>query len=140
MAEVTVVNFVHFCRQVLNDAATVNAIHSYDDDAVESSLRRVTIVRDAIDQRLHYLKGSRDLLHWATSLLDLLPEKKLRNQVGAGERYCDLQTAPINITKDMLICLRDEGYTIVDIAKKLRVSRQTIYNKLNLFGLNKEVS
>ena len=137
MAEVTVVNFVHFYRQVLNDAATVNAIHSYDDDAVESSLRRITIVRDAIDQRLHYMEGLRDLLHWATSLL---LEKQLRNQVGAGERYCDLQTAPINITKDMLICLRDEGYTIVDIAKKLRVSRQTIYNKLNLFGFNKEVS
>ena len=49
MAEVTVVNFVHYYRYVLNDAAIVNAIRSYEDDAVESSVRRVTIVRDAID-------------------------------------------------------------------------------------------
>ena len=86
------------------------------------------------------MEGLQDLLDWATSLLDLLLEKQLRNQVGAGDRYRDLQTAPINITKDMLICLRGEGYTVVDIAKKLRVSRQTIYNKVNLFGLKEEVS
>ena len=62
MADVTVVNFVHYCRQVLNDAATVDAIHSYDDDAIESSVRRVTIVRDAINQRQNYMGGLGELL------------------------------------------------------------------------------
>ena len=139
MAEVTVVNFVHYCRQVLTDAATVDAIHSYDDDAVESSVRRVTIVQGAIDQRQHHMEGLGDLLEWATYLLNRLVEKQLRNQIGAGERYRHFQGAPINITEDMLICLRGEGYTVVDIATKLRVSRQTIYNKINLFGLKEEV-
>ena len=140
MAEVTVVNFVHYCRQVLTDAATVDAIHSYDDDAVESSVRRVTIVRDAIDQRQNYMEGLRELLQSATSILDRLLEKQLRNQINAGERYLDLHGAPINITKEILTCLRREGYTVVDIARKLRVNRRTIHNKINLFGLKDVVS
>ena len=139
MDNVTTVNFHHYCSQVLNDAGLVLAHHFRDDDAIEVSVRRITLISHALQRRADHL-DVRDLLHRAAAILDHLSDAELHLQLATQNHSNNLELQPVFITAEILQFLRAEGYSVMNIASKLRVSRTTIYNKIQQFGLVEEVS
>ena len=129
------VNFTHYCRQVLSDAVTVLTLHYRDEDALDASVRRVTIIRHALLRRRDYMVGLDDLLIESDDLLERLSSAEFQLQLSVLERSASLTSDRLEITEQRLLYLLREGYTIVNIAEKFRVSRQPIHAKINLYGL-----
>ena len=133
------VNFAHYCQQVLRDASIVLSSHSRDGDALDASIRRVTIIRRALIRRQDHMVGLNELLIESDDLLEHLSSAEFQLQLSVIERSASLTSDLLEITEQRLLFLLREGYTIVDIAEKFRVSRQTIHAKINLYGLKQQV-
>ena len=83
------------------------------------------------------MDGLIELLNEADSLLDRLSSAELMLQLSIHNRSVSLEK--IDITRERLMYLIREGYTVVNIAAKFRVSRQTIHTKINLYSSTQEV-
>ena len=97
MDHVTTVNFHHYCSEVLNDAGLVLAHHFRDDDAIEASVRRVTLISHALQRRADHL-DVRDLLYRAAPILDHLSDAELHLQLATQNHSNNLELQPVVIT------------------------------------------
>ena len=128
------VGFIDICRQTIADGRRILRFHAYDNVALNTHRHRLQTNYDGLERRADTYDEAYELLRSMEELVEGITAALATNHSNEEDRTI-IRPAQLTVSRQSIELLLKERITVAEVAKRLVVSRKTIYEKVDEYNL-----